>query len=102
MIATDNSLEITQPQNKADWDAFLVKVNKSLDHLDLEFRHLLDESSGKEMYGVVGGNFHISSHINIGILQVNRKGDHIAQMATDYTPAEIAYFKAIVRSFCVC
>jgi hypothetical protein len=34
----------------------VVKVNKSLDNLDLEFRHLLDESSGKEMYAVVGIN----------------------------------------------
>jgi hypothetical protein len=25
------------------------------------------------------------------------KGDAIAQMATEYTPAEIVYFKAIVR-----
>ena len=30
------------------------------------------------------------------VLEVNRKGDAIAQVATDYTPAEIAYFKAIV------
>ncbi|KAG6869710.1 hypothetical protein C0993_006278, partial [Termitomyces sp. T159_Od127] len=30
--------------------------------------------------------------------KVNRKGDEIAQMATEYTAAEIAFFKAIVRS----
>ena len=30
------------------------------------------------------------------VLEVNRKGDAIAQAATDYSPAEIAYFKAIV------
>lgn len=30
------------------------------------------------------------------MIQVNRKGDEIAQMATDYTPAEIVYFKALV------
>jgi hypothetical protein len=30
--------------------------------------------------------------------QVNRKGDEIAQLATEYSPAEIAYFKAIVRT----
>ena len=29
--------------------------------------------------------------------QVNRKGDEIAQMATEYTALEIAYFKAVVR-----
>jgi hypothetical protein len=30
--------------------------------------------------------------------QVNRKGDEIAQVATDYTPAEIAFFKAVACS----
>ncbi len=29
--------------------------------------------------------------------QVNRKGDQVAQMATEYTAAEIAYFKGVVR-----
>ena len=29
--------------------------------------------------------------------QVNRKGDEIAQIATDYSALEIAYFKAVVR-----
>ena len=29
-------------------------------------------------------------------LQVNLKGDEIAQLATDYAPLEIAFFKAIV------
>jgi len=78
--AADDSVEFTYPASKIDWDAFLVKLNRSLDGLDLEFRHLLDENSGKEMHAVV-----------------NRKGDHIAQMATDYSPAEIAYFKAIIE-----
>lgn len=30
-------------------------------------------------------------------IKVNTKDDEIAQMATDYTPLEIAYFKAVVR-----
>jgi hypothetical protein len=55
-IAADDSVELAQPVGKADWDAFVVKINKLLDSLDLEFRHLLDESSGKEMYAVVGIN----------------------------------------------
>ncbi|KAF8231304.1 hypothetical protein L208DRAFT_72990 [Tricholoma matsutake] len=78
--AADNSIELPQATGKANWDAFVVKVNKSLDNLDLEFRHVLDENSGTEMYAVV-----------------NRKGDEIAQIATDYTPGEIAYFKAIIE-----
>ena len=55
-IAADDNVELTQPVSKAEWDAFVVEINKSLDRLDLEFRHLLDESSGKEMYAVVGIN----------------------------------------------
>jgi len=31
------------------------------------------------------------------IKQVNAKDDEIAQIATDYTPAEIAFFKLVVR-----
>jgi hypothetical protein len=30
-------------------------------------------------------------------LQVNRKDDPVAQLATDYTPAEISFFKGVVR-----
>lgn len=54
LTAVDNSVELVQSRDKVDWDAFVIQVNKSLDVLDLEFRHLLDESSGKEMYAVVG------------------------------------------------
>ena len=31
------------------------------------------------------------------MMQVNRKGDEVAQMATDYSALEIAYFKAVAR-----
>ncbi|TFK42659.1 Nse1 non-SMC component of SMC5-6 complex-domain-containing protein [Crucibulum laeve] len=78
--AANDALNIPHPRPEDGWNNFLSKVNKSLDKLDLEFRHLHDETSGKEMYALV-----------------NRKGDDIAQVATDYTPAEIAFFKAIVE-----
>ena len=66
--AADDSIELTQSRDKANWDAFVVKINKSLDNLDLEFRHLLDESSGKEMYAVVG--VHCFLHkMNVFLLQ---------------------------------
>jgi hypothetical protein len=29
---------------------------------------------------------------------VNRRGDEVAQLATEYSAGEIAYFKAIVRA----
>ncbi|KAJ7172540.1 Nse1 non-SMC component of SMC5-6 complex-domain-containing protein [Mycena filopes] len=80
VMAADESLEIPHSGDRAEWDEFVVKVNKALDPLDLEFRHLQDEISGKEMYAIV-----------------NRKDDEIAQMATDYTPGEIAFFKAMVE-----
>ncbi|KAF5381065.1 hypothetical protein D9615_003893 [Tricholomella constricta] len=78
--AANLDLDIPHSNIKDNWDAIVTKINRSLDSLDLEFRHLHDENSGKEMYALV-----------------NRKGDEIAQMATEYTPAEIAYFKAIIE-----
>ncbi|KDQ60700.1 hypothetical protein JAAARDRAFT_708550 [Jaapia argillacea MUCL 33604] len=71
---------IPRDDDRAAWDGFITKINESLNALNLEFRHLTDEISGRETYALV-----------------NRKGDEIAQMATDYTPAEIVYFKAIVE-----
>ncbi|KAG6854633.1 hypothetical protein C0991_004235 [Blastosporella zonata] len=77
--AANPELGIRMPPGRHAWDAFVTKINKSLDGLDLEFRHLHDEDSGKEMYALV-----------------NRKEDEIAQIATEYTPPEIAFFKAII------
>ncbi|KAF8654195.1 hypothetical protein AX16_003723 [Volvariella volvacea WC 439] len=78
--AVDGQLDVPQRTDKAAWDAFITTINKSLNDLELEFRHLTDEESGKEMYAIV-----------------NRKGDEIAQMATEYNASEIAYFKATVE-----
>ncbi|KAJ6547500.1 Nse1 non-SMC component of SMC5-6 complex-domain-containing protein [Mycena capillaripes] len=80
VMAADDSLDIPYAGTREEWDAFVVKVNEALNPLDLEFRHLQEETSGREMYAIV-----------------NRKGDEIAQMATDYTPGEIAFFKAMVE-----
>ncbi|KAF9456771.1 Nse1 non-SMC component of SMC5-6 complex-domain-containing protein [Collybia nuda] len=92
VAAADDSIEFPRVRGKEEWGTFLVQVNRSIDSLDLEFRQFHDESSGKEMYALV-----------------NRKSDKIAQMATDYTPTEIMYFKALIEqimlapheSFCV-
>ncbi|KAG6333126.1 hypothetical protein ID866_5966 [Astraeus odoratus] len=78
--AADPALDIQFSNRRADWDAFVADINDALNCLDLEFRHLMDEALGKEMYAVV-----------------NTRGDEIAQMATDYTPVEIAYFRTIVE-----
>ncbi|CDO71235.1 hypothetical protein BN946_scf184863.g31 [Trametes cinnabarina] len=76
----NETLEIQYRDDRNSWDTFVANVNDALNPLDLEFAHLHDEVSGKEMYAVV-----------------NRKGDEIAQMATEYTPLEITYFKAVLE-----
>ncbi|KAL7283487.1 hypothetical protein ACG7TL_002920 [Trametes sanguinea] len=76
----NETLQIDYRPDRASWDAFVASVNDALNPLDLEFAHLHDEVTGKEMYAVV-----------------NRKGDEIAQMATEYTPLEITYFKAVLE-----
>ncbi|OSX65068.1 hypothetical protein POSPLADRAFT_1135283 [Postia placenta MAD-698-R-SB12] len=78
--AANDTLDIPFSDNRNAWDAFVTQLNQSLNplHLELEQRH--DEISGKEM-----------------VVLVNRKGDEIAQMATEYSPLEIAFFKAVVE-----
>ncbi|KAJ7470701.1 Nse1 non-SMC component of SMC5-6 complex-domain-containing protein [Mycena latifolia] len=80
VMAADDSLDIPHSVDQDEWDAFVAKLNESLNPLDLEFRHLQEETTGRVMYAIV-----------------NRKDDEIAQMATDYTPGEIAFFKAMVE-----
>ncbi|KAJ7452487.1 Nse1 non-SMC component of SMC5-6 complex-domain-containing protein [Mycena galericulata] len=80
VMAVDNNLDIPHSGDRQEWDAFVKTVNESLDSLDLEFRQFQEETSGREMYALV-----------------NRKDDGIAQMATDYSPGEIAFFKAMVE-----
>lgn len=76
----------------------MARVNTSIDNLDLEFRHLHDEHTGREMYALVTPLFGRSwAFCTDGIpSKVNRKGDEIAQMASHYSPAEIAFFRALV------
>ncbi|RPD80190.1 hypothetical protein L226DRAFT_550275 [Lentinus tigrinus ALCF2SS1-7] len=90
--AANETLDIEYRNDRNSWDAFVTKINDALNPLDLEFSRLHDEVNGTEIYAVV-----------------NRKGDEIAQMATEYNALEIAYFKAVVEqimlapneSFCV-
>ncbi|KAJ7156036.1 Nse1 non-SMC component of SMC5-6 complex-domain-containing protein [Mycena crocata] len=80
VTAVDDNLVFPHSGERAEWDAFVAQVNEALNPLDLEFRHSQDEINGHEMYAIV-----------------NCKDDAIAQMATDYTPGEIAFFKAMVE-----
>ncbi|KAF9532248.1 Nse1 non-SMC component of SMC5-6 complex-domain-containing protein [Crepidotus variabilis] len=78
--AADEGLDIEFVNNDDAWNVFTTRINNTLDKLDLEFRLVHDELSGRDMYALV-----------------NTKGDEVAQLATDYTPIEIAFFKAIVE-----
>ena len=53
--ASNNTLNIPNTKDRGSWDAFVakIKINRSLDKLDLEFRYMPDELSGKEMYAIV-------------------------------------------------
>lgn len=62
------------------WKNFVDVVNVSLDKLELHFRAFEDQRTGQKIYSII-----------------NLKGDAVAQMATEYNPAEIAYFKALVE-----
>ncbi|KAI0797893.1 Nse1 non-SMC component of SMC5-6 complex-domain-containing protein [Abortiporus biennis] len=78
--AADETIEIHFGEDRNSWDEWITKINAALNPLDLELAHLHDQQTGKELYALV-----------------NRKGDEVAQMASDYNPTEIAYFKAIVE-----
>ncbi|KAI0256768.1 Nse1 non-SMC component of SMC5-6 complex-domain-containing protein, partial [Lactifluus subvellereus] len=77
--ATDNSVQITS-SGVDGWGDFLAGLNKSLDPLDLELSRTRNEVTGKETYALV-----------------NRRDDEIARIASDYSPLEISYFKALIE-----
>lgn len=79
--AADDTRQIDANTNSADgWSDFLASLNKSLDPLDLELSRMRNETTGKEMYALV-----------------NRRDDEIARIASDYSPLEISYFRALVE-----
>ncbi|KAH9005218.1 Nse1 non-SMC component of SMC5-6 complex-domain-containing protein [Lactarius hatsudake] len=79
--AADDAIQINANTNSADgWSDFLATLNKSLDPLDLELSRTRDEITGKDMYALV-----------------NRRDDEIARIASDYSPLEISYFRALVE-----
>ena len=47
---------------------------------------------------VIRDSFSLSG-ANVSATQANRKGDDIAQLASDYSPAELAYFKVLVGPY---
>jgi len=80
IVTVDDTVQILYSEDRDAWDAFVTEINTSLNPLDLEFAHVHDQETGQELYAMV-----------------NRKGDEIAQVASEYSVVEIAYFKAVVE-----
>ncbi|KAI0050930.1 hypothetical protein FA95DRAFT_1580992 [Auriscalpium vulgare] len=78
--AADETLDVPFAVGDAGFVAFVHTINESINGLDLELSRLHDEVTGREMYALV-----------------NRRGDEVAQIASDYSPLEIAYFKALLE-----
>jgi hypothetical protein len=56
--AANPALNVRFSDKREDWDLFVISINNSLNCLDLEFRHLTDEQTGREMYAMVGHTTH--------------------------------------------
>ena len=52
-LASNDALNINFVNNANNWDEFVARINRTLDKLELEFRLLHDESTGREMYALV-------------------------------------------------
>ncbi|KAF5315920.1 hypothetical protein D9611_004625 [Ephemerocybe angulata] len=78
--AVNTAGELQLRYDPGQWEGFVTNLNNSLNKLDFEFRSAQDENSGTNWFAMV-----------------NRKGDEIAQLATDYTPAEISFLKAVIE-----
>jgi hypothetical protein len=59
LTVSNNALKVPISRDKDSWNAFVAKINRSLDKLDLEFRQMHDELSGKEMYAIVSILHHL-------------------------------------------
>jgi hypothetical protein len=97
-------LDIRIPDNDDSLNTFVINLNVSLDKLDLEIVPFVDGFTGNQVYILVRLHGNASFFIrhqgaNLFTAQANRKGDEIAQVASDYSPAELAYFKALVRRY---
>ncbi|KAF8580892.1 hypothetical protein K439DRAFT_1355770 [Ramaria rubella] len=75
--AADGDVEFST--DSKEFDPFMNSLNKRLEPLDLKLSLTVDEVVKKKMW-----------------VMINLKGD-LAQVATDYSPVEITYFKALVK-----
>ncbi|TRM57546.1 Nse1 non-SMC component of SMC5-6 complex-domain-containing protein [Schizophyllum amplum] len=78
--SAEEGLNLSYKDSREEWETVVKDVNNALNALDLQFVRQVEQTKGIPMWGIV-----------------NMKGDEVAQVATDYSPVEIAYFKALVE-----
>ncbi|KAL1745609.1 Nse1 non-SMC component of SMC5-6 complex-domain-containing protein [Schizophyllum fasciatum] len=78
--SADDGVNISYKDSREEWENVIKDVNNALNALDLQFVRQAEQAKGVPMWAMV-----------------NMKGDEVAQVATDYSPVEIAYFKALVE-----
>jgi non-structural maintenance of chromosomes element 1 len=94
--AVDDEVDISYDPNK--FDQYINELNRQLEPLDLKLTATLDEVVGKKLWAMVCSTLTmICPSRGLSSYKVNTKEDELAQVATDYSPVEIAYFKALVR-----
>ena len=92
-------MDIQVPDNDDSLKTFVINFNASLDKLDLEIVRFVDGFTGNQVYILVRSPGHWSflyPGADTLAAKANRKGDEITQVASDYSPAELAYFKVLV------
>ncbi|KAL1692347.1 Nse1 non-SMC component of SMC5-6 complex-domain-containing protein [Schizophyllum commune] len=78
--SVDEHVNVSYKNTREEWEDVIRNVNNALNALDLQFVRQVEQEKGIPMWALI-----------------NLKGDEVAQVATDYSPVEIAYFKALVE-----
>ena len=92
--------QITTIPSTRSWSISTYLWTNSIWRLSLSW---MGSRETKSTYWFVRVAIRLSPYRGTDVLttQANRKGDEIAQVASDYSPAELAYFKVLVRLYCV-
>ena len=93
-------MDIRIPDNDDSLNTFVANLNTTLDKLDLEVVPFVDAPTGNQVYILVRSHCRLpflGRRPNDLVAQANRKGDDIAQVASNYSPTELSYFKILVR-----
>lgn len=95
MTALNDEIELQF--EAAEVGTYIQEINDTLTPLSIEFKSRMDEISGKRIWALVSYPCFDIIFDDIETLQVNTVDGEIAQIATDYTAVELAYFKQLVR-----